>query len=40
MRKKCVKAQTVENQALDEFLYAFTLMRKDISYQARRPPST
>jgi hypothetical protein len=37
MRKKCVKAQIVENQALEQFLYAFTLMRKDLPTQARRP---
>jgi len=29
MRKNCEKKQTLENQALDEFLYAFTLMRKN-----------
>jgi len=28
MRKNCVKKQILENQALAEFLYAFTHMRK------------
>ena len=31
MRKRCVKKQIIENQALERFLYAFTLMRKDQS---------
>jgi hypothetical protein len=35
--KDCVKKQIVENQALDEFLYAFTHMRKNIPTKPIRP---
>ena len=38
--KICLKAQTVENQALAEILYAFTHMRKNRPPKPDRPTPT
>jgi hypothetical protein len=39
MRKNCVKKQTVENQALAEFLYAFTHDWENISQKPTPYPT-